>query len=91
MRWRKNKPMPGWTVHLPNQIEMRCANCHREINPANAFTAHDRRTYGPVCAMKLNLVAPKPKRINFFETYRGISKRNRALWQAQQDLFEEIA
>jgi len=36
---------------------MRCANCHRKLNPANAFTAHDRRTYGPVCAQRLGFVA----------------------------------
>lgn len=41
---------------------MRCANCHRKINPANAFTAHDRRTYGPVCAQRLGFVTAAPKR-----------------------------
>jgi len=66
-----------------------CALCHRRINKPTALS--HGLPVGPVCAMKLNLVAPKPKRINFFETYRGMSKRNRALWQAQQDLFEEMA
>lgn len=41
---------------------MRCANCHRKLNPANAFTAHDRRTYGPVCAQRLGFVSAAPKR-----------------------------
>lgn len=41
---------------------MRCARCHRKINPANAYIAHDRRTYGPVCAQRLGFVAAAPKR-----------------------------
>ena len=41
---------------------MRCANCRREIDPVNAHTSHDSRTYGPVCAKRLGLVAPAPKR-----------------------------
>ncbi len=41
---------------------MRCANCHRKLNPANAFTAHDRRTYGPVCARRLGFIPAAPKR-----------------------------
>ena len=52
---------------------MRCACCHRKINPANAVAHTDvvRRNgwsmsttshYGPVCAQRLGFVAPAPKR-----------------------------
>lgn len=41
---------------------MRCACCHRKINPANAYIAHDGRMYGQVCAKRLCFVAAAPKR-----------------------------
>ena len=40
---------------------MRCARCHRRIDPANATTAMGR-TFGPVCAQRMGLVAAAPKR-----------------------------
>lgn len=40
---------------------MRCANCNRKINPANATTAMGR-TFGPTCAQRLGFVAAAPKR-----------------------------
>ena len=38
---------------------MKCAHCGRSINPAHAHTSHDRRTYGPVCSVRLGLTQPK--------------------------------
>lgn len=34
---------------------MRCARCHRTINPDNALYDAHRRTYGPVCGARLGL------------------------------------
>ena len=41
---------------------MRCARCYRRIDPANAYIAHDRRTYGPVCAQRLGFADVALKR-----------------------------
>lgn len=43
---------------------MRCARCHRKINPANAVAAMGR-TFGPTCAQRLGFVTPKRKPSNF--------------------------
>jgi hypothetical protein len=44
---------------------------------------------GPVCAVKLKLVAPKAPSTRVVAT-RAMSKRLKAFWQAQRDLFEGI-
>lgn len=40
---------------------MRCARCHRRIDPANATTAMGR-TFGPTCAQRLGFVTAAPNR-----------------------------
>jgi len=39
---------------------MRCACCNRQINPLHAH-ASGGRFFGPVCAIRLQLVRPAPK------------------------------
>ena len=40
---------------------MRCARCHRRIDPANAIAAMGR-TFGPTCAQRLGFVTAAPNR-----------------------------
>lgn len=40
---------------------MRCARCHRRIDPANATTSMGR-TFGPTCAQRLGFVTAAPNR-----------------------------
>lgn len=61
---------------------MICAVCHRRITKPSALS--HGLPVGPVCSVKLGLVAPKPSRM------QAAHKKWKAFWQAQLDLFEEV-
>lgn len=64
---------------------MKCARCGHYMQKATAMSAG--KPVGPVCAIKLGLVAPKAPSTRVVAT-RAMSKRLKAFWQAQRDLFE---
>lgn len=64
---------------------MKCARCGHYMKNATAMSAG--KPVGPVCAIKLGLVAPKAPSIRVVAT-RAMSKRLKAFLQAQRDLFE---
>ena len=64
---------------------MKCDRCGHYLQKATAMSAG--KPVGPVCAIKLGLVAPKAPSIRVVAT-RAMSKRLKAFRQAQRDLFE---
>lgn len=59
---------------------MICAVCHRYITKPSALL--HGLPVGPVCSVKLNLIKPKPSKL------QAARKKWKAFWQAQLDLFE---
>ena len=66
---------------------MRCARCHRRIDPANATTAMGR-TFGPTCAQRLGLVTPKRPVAHQLSKF---IQSQIFIQDGQAELFQEVA
>lgn len=66
---------------------MQCSVCHRRINKPAALA--NGLPVGPKCAEKLMLVKPKEKTMRIQYLGKSASRRMKAFWMAQMDLFGE--
>jgi len=71
---------------------MRCAKCHRTINPARACSDAQGRKYGPVCGYRLGLVALVQQATKTQQRQFKAKTKTCPLWasppDAQVELFE---
>lgn len=64
---------------------MNCSRCGHYLQKAAAMS--EGKPVGPVCAIKLGLLEPKAPSARA-KAARAMSKRVKAFWRAQRDLFE---